>query len=228
METQESPIADGVPPDFDFSNKSNEANGLDVKFYLKPVLDTAAMEKRDEEERKRAEAENRNPVKSTVPIMVMCEYIRIQERGKKDYVDKPARQFHRDEYPAHYRAFLTNKDVPQGTPLNLLKALTPERVGEYEYLNIKTIEQLASVSDSTLQHLGPGSLDDREKARTFVKATQGHAPSNELKNEVATLRAQLAELLAAKNGANKQAEDAKEPEPDVQARRIRPKKVSEQ
>jgi hypothetical protein len=48
---------------------------------------------------------------------------------------------------------------------------------------VKTVEQLAGVSDGNLQKLGPGALDERKRAQEYLESTKSRAPLLRLQNE---------------------------------------------
>jgi hypothetical protein len=134
------------------------------------------------------------------PVFESVEYIKINVPGDKTMeVDCRVTDNHRQEYEPEYKAFLAQKDqnAARGTPLDML-GLIPERVAEYQYHKVFTIEQLANVSDGNVQSLGMGVVAERQKARDYLAVMKGDASIQKMRSEVEELKAQLAAVLAAK------------------------------
>jgi hypothetical protein len=69
--------------------------------------------------------------------------------------------------------------------------------------NVRTVEELAEVSDANLQRIGPGFMELRQRARDYIKAAkdEGHVASlrselEETKAHLAVTRKQLDEAQA--------------------------------
>ena len=72
--------------------------------------------------------------------------------------------------------FVTSGEaIAAGTPLSILN-LDPATVANLGALNIHTIEQLALVPDSGLAALRQGGRSIRDRAASYLDATQGNAP----------------------------------------------------
>lgn len=121
------------------------------------------------------------------PICVMKEYIKIQIPGDRTVeIDTPANPDHKKAYPRQYLAFKANKDqdAASGTLIAAWGGVPPERAEEYKLMKIRTVEQLSEVSDANLQRLGPGALGERQRARDYVAAMKGAAPTLKLRKEL--------------------------------------------
>jgi hypothetical protein len=92
-----------------------------------------------------------------------------------------------------YRNGTETVDV-RGTPLAAWPALTVSLVASYHAAGVYTVEALALLPDSRLAALGPGALSLRERAKAFVEAAAGNAPTEALAAENAQLKADLADL----------------------------------
>ena len=73
--------------------------------------------------------------------------------------------------------------------------LNVAQVRELQYLNIKTLEQLAGLSDTAIQHIGMGGMEMRKKAIAYIEAgkssaelTRSVARISELERECARLQ----------------------------------------
>lgn len=132
------------------------------------------------------------------PIFEQVEYIRICIPGDKTLeVDKRATDDHRVEYEPEHKRFLANEsqEAARGTPLELL-GLRPERVAEYAYHKVATVEQLASVTDGNVQGLGMGVTAERQKARDYLEVMKGDASLTKMRSELASRDAEMASMRA--------------------------------
>jgi len=153
-----------------------------------------------------------NPIKTreagrkvydTVP---WCE---IRVPGEVDTVIGPVAKMHpdpRNRFPMAWAQFQKDNTTEGlvGTPLKMVPWLERGDVETLLYSGVKTLEQLAGLSDGTLSNIS-GALGLRTKARDFIKAAQDAAPMEHLSEELAKrdleidgLKAQIAEILKAK------------------------------
>jgi len=170
-----------------FDAQQNEADkALLVKFYLKSVQDSSA-----------SSAEGR-------PIYREKEYIEIRFPGNRtDAVARPATPADKQRFPRHYDAFKQRIEMPvEGTPLTEWPAISRSQAEELSFYHIKTVEQLANVSDSNgTQFMGFNGL--RQKAKEFIELSKSAVEASELKlelekrdNQIAALQAQIDKLVS--------------------------------
>lgn len=115
----------------------------------------------------------------------------LTESQKREYADEIAR-------------YLSGEEEKQiGIPLEKLPEMRKSMIKELEYLNIKTVEQLANAPDSVMQKM-MGSVSLREKAKVFLETSRENAISDRITFENAELKRQIEELKAMIN--NKQEE----------------------
>jgi hypothetical protein len=148
------------------------------------------------------------------PVYEDVEYIEIAVPGdKSNIVHKPVTDEHRRKYRAQYADWKSGQeDAVSGTPLSEWTALGRSQVEELLYFKIRTVEQLASVSDGNLQHLGHGYLELRRKAADYLAAAKDNQPLLAMREElatrdntIATMQAQLKQLGEALERARAQA-----------------------
>ena len=105
-------------------------------------------------------------------------------------------------YSQEWNAFAkgTTDDVI-GTPLMLLFKADPSRVEFYKSRHITTIQQLASLPQSSVDDLGMGAGDDVRKAKAYMAHMENEAPLTNLQarvqekdQQIATLSDQVARL----------------------------------
>jgi hypothetical protein len=137
------------------------------------------------------------------PIYVEKPYIEIMQPGNKDSIIKrPASDRDKQRFPEHWRKFQAreDQDTVTGTLLEEWPGVTRSQVEELKFLNIRTVEQLAEVSDSNAQNvMGIQMLKDR--ARKYMEASKDAKAAEALedvRSENAELRQMLEELIAEK------------------------------
>ena len=64
----------------------------------------------------------------------------------------------------------------KGTPLTDIKGLGKRRASTLEKQDVKTVEQLAELSDASINSLGAGMVDLRKKARDHMAGAAGIEP----------------------------------------------------
>lgn len=159
---------------------------LMIKFELFPHLD-----------QEKSQAEGR-------PIYYDREYITIIVPGDKDsIVHRPVWSKDIERFPRQYQAFKNNESQETiGTPLKLWGGCTLGQAKELEYFNVKTVEQLAGMSDgNAMKFQGINAL--RQRARDYIAHTKEQQPLLQMRaeledrdNTVATMQRQLAEMAA--------------------------------
>jgi hypothetical protein len=159
---------------------------LGVEFFVKPV-----------ENIRRSKEEGRT-------IFEDFEYVRITLPGdsKREHV-APAHEMHyvshekrqmtyAQRFRASYEAFKDERDdFVHGTPLTAVGFVTPSERAELAQQKVRTVEQLAGLADRALAKMGPGWREKVERAQAFLKASEGSAEVDELKAQIAELKAML-------------------------------------
>lgn len=146
------------------------------RFYLKPVKDNF-----------RSEQEGRE-------IWNDVEYVeQIIPGDKHCVVDERVKDAHRERWPRQYDAFKKSQEVPvEGTPLEEWAGMSASQVLELKSCHIRTVEQLAELSDTQLAKSVPmGGTALRERAKKYV------SQESDADRKIEALQAQVAALLAA-------------------------------
>lgn len=104
-----------------------------------------------------------------------------------------------------YEAWKKGQEDPvDGTPLAAWPGVTRGQVDQLRLLNIRSVEDVAKMTDDDCGRFGMGARAVRDKARAFVKAKEGQsviADAMAQKDEqIATLTASLAELTETVKG----------------------------
>ena len=154
-------------------------------------------------------AEAGRPVFDTVP---WCE---IRVLGEPDTVSGPVHKMQpdpRERFAAGWAKFQQDNasEGLVGTPLKTVPWLERGDVETLAYAGIKTLENLASIADGSIGNI-PGGLALRKKAQDMLKAAKDEAPLQRMSDELAkrdeeikALKAQMAEVLAAKRKREKE------------------------
>lgn len=136
--------------------------------------------------------------------------------GESDTVSGPVHKMlpdPREEFQAAWAAFQRDNSSEGlvGTPLREVPWLGRGEVETLLHSGVKTLEQLAGMSDATITGL-PGGLAMRKKAKDMLKAAEESAPAQALAEELAkrdseiqSLKAQIAEILESKRRKKTQA-----------------------
>lgn len=125
------------------------------------------------------------------PIFEDREFVRIIIPGDRlASAVEPVSDEHRARWPEAYAAFKAGMEAPlEGTPLREWPLITASQAKELAHFNIFTVEHLAAVNDTQLQHLGMGMRTLRENAKkTLEIAASGTAPLARLVNDNLNLR----------------------------------------
>ena len=141
-------------------------------------------------------------------------FIRIEVPGDKTNIyDQPVNDSHKARFPRQWLHFqMQNDDGPViGTTLKQWREDAPEElsVGQMEELQILrfgSVEQLARASDAQLQRIGMGAAGLRERAKAYLDRKNRSESSVELektRNELEELKAQMQQLLAAREDTSK-------------------------
>lgn len=141
--------------------EANESSdNLDVSFYYRDVVNNyrSAMEGKK--------------VEDSIP------FIRIRIPADPTLViDQPARQEYREKYHAEWAAFCGGEGSAAGIPLSEFPSVSSSQAEVLSQLGVKTVEQLARLSDLQCQRIGMGSVGLRYGASKML--SERSSPRNE-------------------------------------------------
>ena len=160
------------------TNRFADDGKLHVKFFMKAQIDQEAS------------------VEANRPIYRDVEFIEIMVPGDKhNIICRPVWDQDIMRFPKQYDLFKAgNAEQLTGTPLRVMPGLTDALIEELAYLKIRTVEQLAGMADSNLRFMGARDL--KTAAQKFLDKSQS---SEVLIDQIEQLKAQVAELMAAKS-----------------------------
>lgn len=71
----------------------------------------------------------------------------------------------------YYQAWKKGQDVPvDGTPLAAWPGVTPEQVERLRNLQVRSVEDVAAMTDADIDRYGMGGIAMRQQARAFIEA----------------------------------------------------------
>jgi hypothetical protein len=133
------------------------------------------------------------------PIFDDVEMIRIMVPGDKDsMICRPIHPDDKQRFSRQYQSWKANNDgdVIEGTPLSEWPVITRAQVEELKFFNVRTVEQLANISDAHSQKfMGIQML--KQRAKDFLEAAGGAAIGTELRRELEAKDAELEVLKQA-------------------------------
>lgn len=101
---------------------------------------------------------------------VSKDFIEIRFPGdNKTVVNRQVKEDDKHRWPKQWDAYQRGEEFKsEGYPLEQWPEVDEGQVREFNYKNIYTVEQLALMTDSNLQSLGPGGRELQAKAKAFV------------------------------------------------------------
>ena len=169
--------------EYDVSDMDANDKGVYAKFYMFPMEDAKAS----------AEAGR--------PVFADKEFVEILAAGNQNnIVRRPAGEMDKARFRKQYELFKQG-DTEQmvGTPLSEVPWVTRSQVEEFAYRKVRTLEDLANISDA--QCTLPGMYDLRTKAQHWMKKASDAAPFNAMMEEIEALKLELAAMKAPKTKA---------------------------
>lgn len=152
-----------------------------------------------------------SPIDPANPIagMKATEYVDLSSVGQAKYTVTPMRIADAKRMTngmwevvrPHYEAWKSGQDVPEnGTPLAAWAGIRPEQIAVLRQFDIKTVEDLAALTDSILSRPGMTGLRSvRDAAVAWEKSKDTRAVASDVlavKLENEALKQQMADLMA--------------------------------
>ncbi len=170
---------------FDYSPPT-ERDTIIPRFFMNPVRNNFESEKQGRE------------VWEEVP------YVEMFVPGDKNATPvERVKPSHKERWPRQWDAFEKSVEAPEdGTPLAEWAAMSRAQVIELSSVHVRTVEQLASLSDTQLAKAVPmGGHALRARAKAWLEQAEQGAPLAEANQRIETLEQQikvLTDQLAAK------------------------------
>ena len=172
--------------DFGQTNAADEQ--LLVKFYYKT-------------------RQKRGQAAGEIPEFEEVEYIEIRVAGQRDaQVARPANEADKQRFPRHYEAFKQRVTPPEeGYPLSEWASISRGMVEQLSFLHVKTIEQLANISDTNITNIQGGATFKRKAEEWLLErnSTKTLADENkELRAQIEALTAKVESMFASDTGSS--------------------------
>ncbi len=142
------------------------------------------------------------------PIYEDREYVEIRIKGQpKQVVVKEVDAKIAQKYPHAYAAFKAGREAPVvGMPIEQLPGVGPSMAVTLKTFGVRSVEDMAALSDMGLQSIGGGARELQRRAKAFLE--QSTEKTVALAEENNALKAQLeamnARLSAIEGGGEKQ------------------------
>ena len=135
------------------------------------------------------------------PIFEEVAYVNIMQPGNKDsIIMRPASQMDKHRFAEHWRRFEAREEQnpAEGTLLEEWPGVTRSMCEELKFFNVRTVEQLAGMSDSNSQNfMGIGFY--KQKAQAYIDASDKNATVGALSDantKIEELQATVADLVS--------------------------------
>jgi hypothetical protein len=103
-----------------------------------------------------------------------------------------AQMTYAERFPEHYKVFQAQtEEFVSGTPLQELPSLSAAKRAELIAMNVKTVEQLAGLTNTAAKKCGMGTLDLVSAAKTYLETAQNQTTIQDFQSQIAELEAQL-------------------------------------
>lgn len=121
--------------------------------------------------------------------------------------EEEKRQYHR-----HWKAFLENRKSEGivGQVLEEWPPLSRGMVETYKHFGIRTVEQLASLTDANLPNIPQGRIY-RDKAKSWIESAKAAAPLGKMEAEIRAMRDEMAAMKRERDEAMKALDKATAP-----------------
>lgn len=129
------------------------------------------------------------------PIYEDREFVSIMVKGQdKQIFWREVTNEDRNRFPNAYEAFQRGAAAPVvGTPVEML-GLGPSTIEALKQKGVRTIEDLSELGDASLQGIGLGAREMKDRAKAFLSKSSEATAKLEAENEA--LKAQMAALVA--------------------------------
>ncbi len=167
-----------------FFTTKTDRDTIIPRFFMNPVRNNYESEKQGRE------------------VWMEVPYVEMIIPGDKNATPtESVKEHHKDRWPRQWEAFQKSQEAPEeGTPLETWAAIGRAQVIELNSCHVRTVEQLANLSDSQLAKTVPmGGTALRERAKAWLAQAEQGAPLAEANQKIEELKAQMAVMQAQLN-----------------------------
>jgi hypothetical protein len=102
------------------------------------------------------------------------DYIEITPPGGNLMVEREVDEEVKQRFGVEYEAWKKGQEMPvDGTPLKLWPPASPAQIETCLRVNVRTVEELARLSETGIQKIGIGGQELRRKAQAWLEAANG-------------------------------------------------------
>lgn len=142
---------------------------------------------------------NFKTTQSGVPVFEDRDFLRIRTGDKNFIYDQPVNDEHKARYSREYEAYKSGKLIPLvGTPLAEWAQISASQVETLKYHGLRTVEEVAGLTDAIAKDMGMGFFDVKNKAVKFVASKKDVEMQTKQEAYIAALEAKIAALTAIK------------------------------
>lgn len=136
-----------------FTNEGRSPDGNIIIFHTRRIKNNFLSQQQDE------------LVYDQIPFMKI-----ISPGQQHSTVDRKVKEKDMLEHKEQWEAFKKKQDLrDNGTPLRDWHGVEHGMVKELEYMNVFTVEDMASVNDANLANIGPGARKLQEAAKLYIE-----------------------------------------------------------
>jgi hypothetical protein len=142
-------------------------------------------------------------------------WVEIFNKGDpKNIMERPMREEDKKRWPEFWKAYQDNEEPDiDGIPLDEFPQITPAEREKCKRLHLRSVEDLANYPDAQIQDLGGRGHALQKAAREYIDYRKGESITD-LKDEIAQLRKELAELKDKDSGTDSSSDTRQRSEGD--------------
>lgn len=107
------------------------------------------------------------------PIHEPVDFVRIQQPGERDYIERPAHQGDIGRFRRQWEAYQSNSGASAtGTMLSVVFPNNPEIIENLKYLKIFTAEQMIGLNQTQIQNVGMGGLEFQRRCQEYMATAE--------------------------------------------------------
>lgn len=131
------------------------------------------------------------------PIHDSVVFIRKTVPGAQSPFEREKWETDERDFADAWRAYQQQEEMPiHGTRVEDWGILSAEQIADYKAVNIRTVEDVSTLSDGQVHMLGLGAMALREQAKVFLAAAKDKTLASIQAGEIDELKRELEELRA--------------------------------
>lgn len=145
---------------------------------------------------------NFKTARAGVPVFEDKDFIRIRTGDKNFIYDQPVNDEHKARYSKEFDNYKRGNLTPLiGVPLEEWAQISASQLETLKYHGLRTVEEVAGLTDATAVNLGMGFPGVKANAIKFIESRKDVEMQSKQDAYIAALEAKIAALTAAKTEA---------------------------